>query len=469
MDIPTSSSERKVTFKSPKKFLADMDPNLTAEVVATATDVALIIEDGIIKDIAVSDSDLIDEDCAKSWRGKKWIDTVSIESRPKIEALLNTSARSESIWRQVNHPAPGGRDIPIKYSAVKTKGKDRIIALGRGLRSVSALQQRLVEAHQGLERDYDRLREAEARYRMLFHTVSEAILVVDARKLIVKDVNPAAVLILGGSAEMLSDTGFLDYFEKKSHRLIDSAIADALSVGNTMTEMLTFKNGQVARLSISPFRQENFVRLIVRIVSEDAPSRESNREALVEVLGRLPDALVICDQDFRIVETNQSFLDMTRLAGLRQVAGRSIVDFLGRSSTDFNVLVSSIKSHGSVRNFSTILRDQFGVEERVEVSAVAAPSTQGEVFGLSIRNVERRLESGARLSEQLPKSVDQLTSLVGKVPLKDIVRESSDLIEKLCIEAALEITEDNRASAAEMLGLSRQGLYSKLKRFGVDN
>ncbi len=58
---------------------------------------------------------------------------------------------------------------------------------------------------------------------------------------------------------------------------------------------------------------------------------------------------------------------------------------------------------------------------------------------------------------------------MGRVPLKEIVRESTEFIEKLCIESALEITADNRASAAEMLGLSRQGLYSKLKRFGLDD
>jgi DNA-binding NtrC family response regulator len=41
------------------------------------------------------------------------------------------------------------------------------------------------------------------------------------------------------------------------------------------------------------------------------------------------------------------------------------------------------------------------------------------------------------------------------------------MIERLCIEAALELTRDNRASAAEMLGLSRQSLYSKLRRYGL--
>ena len=63
--------------------------------------------------------------------------------------------------------------------------------------------------------------------------------------------------------------------------------------------------------------------------------------------------------------------------------------------------------------------------------------------------------------------MEQLTQLVGRVPLKDLVRESTDLIEQLCIEAALELTQDNRASAAELLGLSRQSLYVKLRRYGL--
>ncbi|NDC59850.1 MAG: transcriptional regulator PpsR, partial [Alphaproteobacteria bacterium] len=66
-------------------------------------------------------------------------------------------------------------------------------------------------------------------------------------------------------------------------------------------------------------------------------------------------------------------------------------------------------------------------------------------------------------------SVEQLTELVGRVSLKEIVRETTDLIERLCIEAALNITGDNRASAAEVLGLSRQSLYSKLHRYGLGN
>ena len=67
----------------------------------------------------------------------------------------------------------------------------------------------------------------------------------------------------------------------------------------------------------------------------------------------------------------------------------------------------------------------------------------------------------------MPRSLEQLKELVGRVPLRDLVRETTDIIEQMCIEAALELTSDNRASAAEMLGLSRQSLYVKLRRHGL--
>jgi DNA-binding NtrC family response regulator len=51
--------------------------------------------------------------------------------------------------------------------------------------------------------------------------------------------------------------------------------------------------------------------------------------------------------------------------------------------------------------------------------------------------------------------------------MKDIVGETTDLIERSCIQSALALTQNNRASAAEMLGLSRQSLYVKLRRFGL--
>ena len=75
----------------------------------------------------------------------------------------------------------------------------------------------------------------------------------------------------------------------------------------------------------------------------------------------------------------------------------------------------------------------------------------------------------ARDLSALPKSVEAIVLPPGDRPdiRYDDFGQTTDLIEQLCIEAALKLTNDNRASAAEMLGLSRQSLYVKLRRFGM--
>ncbi|MFN3312718.1 MAG: helix-turn-helix domain-containing protein, partial [Hyphomonas sp.] len=166
---------------------------------------------------------------------------------------------------------------------------------------------------------------------------------------------------------------------------------------------------------------------------------------------------------------NRAFAEMVHLSGPSTLAGGKLSEYLGRSQTDLNVLLSAIRTNGAARNFATVLRDRFGAEDDIEVSGVLTQDTGGTLYGFSIRNVARRLSADPAIGEELPRSVEHLTNLVGRMPLKDIVRDSTTLIERLCIEAALRLTDDNRASAAEILGLSRQGLYSKLNRFGFED
>ncbi len=61
-------------------------------------------------------------------------------------------------------------------------------------------------------------------------------------------------------------------------------------------------------------------------------------------------------------------------------------------------------------------------------------------------------------------SVDHLAKSVGRVPLPELVREATDRLERRCLESALTIAQGNRTSAAELLGISRQSLYLKLRR-----
>jgi len=97
----------------------------------------------------------------------------------------------------------------------------------------------------------------------------------------------------------------------------------------------------------------------------------------------------------------------------------------------------------------------------VEVSCVRVEDARGDFIGLCVR------PSAAPDAELAPRSAQQIADLVGRVPVKEIVRKTTDTIERMCIEAALELSSDNRASAAELLGLSRQSLYVKMRRYGI--
>ena len=170
------------TFSSPKHSLSNLDAQAAATLIAAASDVSLVLSaEGAILDAAFHSKELADAlQSHGAWPGKRWLDTVTVESRGKIQGLLTEAAPSASRWRQVNHAVPGAPDVPVLYSAVQIGDDGRIVVFGRDLRPIAALQQRLVEAQQAMERDYARLRHIETRYRMLFHLSSEPVLVVDA-------------------------------------------------------------------------------------------------------------------------------------------------------------------------------------------------------------------------------------------------------------------------------------------------
>lgn len=470
MDTPTSSSGNTSSFQNAAEFLSALNAETAGHLVKYAADVALIIENGVIADVAVSNASLEQEVAPEAWRGKPWTSTVTVESQSKIEELLAApTSEFGGPSRQVTHLSETAADIPVDYKTVKTG--DRIVALGRDLRSFARIQQKLVRAHQDLERDYSRLREMEARYRILFDSIDQPILVVDADTLKIESGNPAAAEFLEIPPEKLMNRDLTDMFEAGATRQLDRFTARTLSSGMATAHRLQTHTGASCSLKASAFNRSGETLLILQF-SQDPSSRPgiaSERDtALFEAVESLPDALIVTDANLKIMAANRAFMEMAQLPESGLSGNANLADFLGRSSTDLNVLMSSLKSESPVRNFATILTDRFGIEENVEVSAVSASHQNKPVFGFSIRNVERRLEFDANLGERLPSTADQLTNLVGRVPLKDIVKEATVLIERLCIEAALSLTGDNRASAAEILGLSRQGLYSKLKRFDLD-
>ena len=229
--------------------------------------------------------------------------------------------------------------------------------------------------------------------------------------------------------------------------------------------------GEEVAISASLFRQESGALFLVRLAPSRIPAvidtPGSQYSVMLDVLEHSPDGFVVTDPAGKILSCNHAFIEMVHLAKREQVLSRQLSDWLGRSDVDLSVLIANIQQRGAVRLFATMLRGTSGADLEVEISGVSVKSGGMPCLGFSVREVGQRLGTERPTLNQLPRTADQLVELVGRVPLQEIVSETADLIEKLCIEAALRLTRDNRASAAEMLGLSRQSLYVKLRRFNI--
>ncbi|CAN5846518.1 transcriptional regulator PpsR [soil metagenome] len=462
-------------FKAPKKFLADLDANTVATLIAAAADVTMIVDQtGVIRDMAFNSDEFAQGlEGPRKWLGHPWADTVTTESRNKVQKILSeVAAGAAPRWRHVNHVGPRGTSIiPVLYCAVGVGKQGFVIAFGRDLRSLSALQQQLVDAQQSMERDYSRLRHVETRYRLLFQISSEPVLIVDVTSMRIMEVNPAAGHLFGAIGKRLVGRPFLAAFDREgaqSVRLLLAGVRAAGRADSTRVRLEGSDNEVV--VSASLFRQDNATLFLVRL----APTRggalqplAATAAMLVKLIESAPDGFVVTDTDGQILMANEAFLEMAQLTSSEQAISESIDRWLGRSGVDLSVLISNLRQRGAVSLFATTLRGEHGVASDVEISAVSVTADDKQYLGFAIRSVGQRVKSDAPAPQALPHSVEQLAALVGRVSLKELVREATDLIERLAIEAALQLTDDNRASAAEILGLSRQSLYVKLRRYGL--
>ena len=466
--------ERVSPFTPMTERLGVLDASTTAALIEGLADVAVTLDAaGMVQEVAFGSDDLR-ADFGGDWIGQPWLATVSLDTRPNLEALLAEAGyQSITRWRQVTHRSARGIDIPIQYRALRLKNAHGpIIALGRNLQGLAALQQQLIDAQQALERDYWRFRQVETRYRLLFRMVAEAILIIDAPTQRVVEANPAAGQLLGEVPARIIGRPFPEGFDTDSTQAINGLLAGVRAAGRGDDVRARLLNGAEEFLvAASLLRQENAAFLLVRlspILTESAANAPPDVKArYLHVLEQAPDGLVITDIDGRILTANSTFLNLAEIATEQQARGEPLDRWLGRPGVDLNVLMANLRQDTTVRLFATQRRGEYGTITEIELSAAAVRSSERPYFGFFIRDIGRRLHSEPPTTPEQTRWLDQLTERVGRVPLKELVRESTDTIERLCIEAALKLTGDNRASAAELLGLSRQSLYVKIDRYGI--
>jgi transcriptional regulator PpsR len=229
----------------------------------------------------------------------------------------------------------------------------------------------------------------------------------------------------------------------------------------------TAHNDKAIRINAALVRREDGPYFLIRMHAPEHGVHDDHSNQILEIINRAPDAFVVTDPEGRIRATNQAFLNLTAMATVLQVANEPLDRWLGRTGVDVALLLRNLRDRNEIRSYDTTLYPEFGDPLDVELSGVSALDSDDPCLGFIIRRRVQPTTAPSSDAPQLPRSLEEMTELVGRVPLKELVRETTDIIERMCIEAALKMSDQSRAAAAEMLGLSRQSLYVKLRRYGI--
>ncbi|MFM8554640.1 MAG: transcriptional regulator PpsR [Betaproteobacteria bacterium] len=450
--------------------LAALDAEASAALVEAASDIALVLNaDGVISSVSMGTDDWPARDI-QHWNGQPWAQVVTSESRPKVEELLREagSGRRTSRWRHINHIDASGRDIPILFSLIRVGDSGQMVAVGRDLRVVASLQARLMEAQQRMETDYLRLRRIESQHRQLLDVIRDPILIVHPDEHTIAEANRAASLYFGLDRESLAARTIDSFLGPKATAAFRVTVEQVIGSGRPAELTLKFGHDRKpAHLFISSLRQEEDTMVLLRLEPESRLAFTGEDASLLEAIRQFSDGMVLTDAKGLVQSANPAFVEMIQMAHAGQIIGEPLNRWLGRSNTDLAVLINSLAQGGTIRLFATRLVGSSGIPVPVEISGVAVATESDPYLAFIVRDTGRRLGTQDEPTA-VTRSSSDLAGLVGRMPLKDIVGETVDLIERLCIEAALKITRNNRASAADMLGLSRQSLYVKLRRYGIE-
>ncbi len=419
---------------------------------------------GVIRWAALSSA--IPNEGVDGWVGRPWVETVAEDGNAHVRQMI-ADARSAgvSFFHQVRQRFPSGLELSVEYTTVHLGDSAGLLAIGRNLEAVADLRSRLVAAQKSMERDYWKLRDVETRYRLLFDASTQPVLLIGANDTRILEANPAAIRALG----VTSDRELLPEILASQRDGFRALLARAREQGKAPGIIM----------HLGPDRQPWLVRasLIAAepaavFVLQLAPSglqptllEKGGSVRLEELLARLPESFVVLDAEGKILRANRAFLELIEQPVESAVLDQRLSRWMANPGADVESLLASVQRQRAVSQFRAVIRGEQGAETEVELSAAGSTDENPRFIGVLLRRLPAPDEAHGRAGVPTV----QQAALIGKLTLREIVQETICTVERTCVETALELAKGNRTAAAEMLGVSRQSLYSKLSRYALDS
>jgi transcriptional regulator PpsR len=419
--------------------LAPWAQELAKTFVSLSSDIALVLDDaGVITSVAQAGKEPISPSVAQ-WIGRPWVETVSDGTRRKVEALLqDVTSTGLARRREVNHPGAGGTDIPVAYTAIRLGRNGPVIAVGRDMRAIAAIQQRFLDAQQDLERGYWRARQAESHERQLLQVLTDAVLVVDATTLAIVSANRTAAnwlaargVLVGQSVEALFDPR-----SRSSGRPVELR---ARLLGNPVA----------ASVAATPFRATDVQRLLVRMRSTGAPVAAAQGAPLRE-------AAAVTDSVGNILSCDAAFVALMKAEDDSALIGKSVAQWLGEPADELAALLQEVRHEGLAERAVVPLRVPGSLP--VQLSATWLTEGDQECIGLVLRQTLPRVAEFGEAQAAFAQAWTRLCEQLGTASLTDMLRDATTLAEQHFIRMALERAAGDPEAAASLLGVDAEAL-----------
>lgn len=431
--------------------------------VSLASDIALVIDDdGVVQNVVQSASTPIAADASR-WVGRPWAEMMTGDTRRKVELML-TDLRTTGVARrrEVNVAGLDEADVPVAFSALRLGTLGPVLAVGRDLRAVSAIQQRFLDAQQELERGYWRSRQAESRYRLLFQVATDAVLTVDAHSLRVVEANHAAASMLGAGSALAGRVA-PELFDRSSRGALQNLLLDAGVNGKPAEINVQLpKTRSLVAASATPFRARSGLRLLLRVRATSAPETHGvdMSRTLALLVDSTRDGIVVTDSSGRVLVANPAFLRLVQTSNEEDVRGRPLGDWLGRINADVSTLLAGAHAHGIAHLVRSSLRRHDGVSIDVDATVAMLAEGEQECFGFTIRPCEPRDDA----QNAWLKSLIAMDARIGLVPLPQLLAQAQAVIEKRFVSLALARAHGDVPAAAGMLGVAVETLLHALSK-----
>ncbi len=296
------------------------------------------------------------------------------------------------------------------------------------------------------------------------------IVFVSAQSGEVTEANAAAIALLDRPMDSLMKSAFMDCFEgRKRGDLVEILATQAMSQLKKQVSVSIKGSGKAISIAPTLFRAAGERMLLCRLLPDDdmQPRIDDLGQNMLGLYNDGPEAIAFVSDGGDILSANDAFLDMVDVAHDVNVRGRSFADYLQRGSIDFKVMAENASRAGRMRNYATKMAGEYGSPRAVDISVTKLLAENKTIFAFVLRDAALAEVGNTKNSLTQDENMRSVVELVGSATLKDIVAETTNVVEKMCIETAVELTMNNRVAAAEMLGLSRQSLYVKLRKFDL--